>query len=150
MKQPKCWKASPLWRHYLGPSRNLSSPTKDCVPQEKFTRGKFTLKSLYLGFIYCKYHKISWRFTVFSLWWDRTSACKGASSSHYQSIFDPPHLPTQPKHMYERGTDHNTPPPPTLYEQWVDSLTSHRLNEHSRVVRRGLRFVLLIREDLKV
>ena len=40
---------------------------------------------------------------------------------------------------------------PTLYEQRVGSLTSHvEMLNLEGIVRRGLRFIVLIREDLKV
>ena len=40
---------------------------------------------------------------------------------------------------------------PTLYEQRVGSLTSHvEILNMEGIVRRGLRFIVLIREDLKV
>ena len=40
----------------------------------------------------------SWRFTTLSLGWDQTSACKGASGSRYQSIYDLTH------HIHEGQT----------------------------------------------
>ena len=39
---------------------------------------------------------------------------------------------------------------PTLFEQCLSSLTSHILLNMEGIVRRGLRFIVLIREDLKV
>ena len=41
---------------------------------------------------------LSWRFTTFSLGWDRTSASQGVSGSRYQSIFDL----TNPHHGHPR------------------------------------------------
>ena len=43
----------------------------------------------------------------------------------------------QPQHL-----DH-----PTLMEQCVSSLTSHRIINNQGIVRRGLRFIVLIQED---
>ena len=85
-----------------------------------------------------------------SVGWDRTSACKG---SCYQSIFwsHPPIQPTQEcarqmKSETEIG-DHTGHYVPYSFQTVCGfGLTSHRLLGRS-VVRRDLRFIVLIRED---
>ena len=51
----------------LTPHPSLTYPTP------KFTYLRFMVYGL--GFIYRAYHKVSWRFRILSLEWDRTSAC---------------------------------------------------------------------------
>ena len=61
------------------------------------------------------------------------------------------HLPTQPWEYTHK--DQTTTPgttSPTLCEQWVGSLTSHRVILQTRVVRRGLRFIVLIYNHLQM
>ncbi len=61
-----------------------------------------------------------------SIEWDRTSACEGASSCRYQSMFDLTHPPNPcMKCEMKLEIDHNTGNyVPTLFDKCVGSLTS--------------------------
>ena len=71
--------------------------------------------------------------------WDRTSTYTGAASSRYQSISD------LNQYMNEMRPDHN----PGNSMPYSIRIVCGFFTPH-RVVRRGLRFIVLIREDLKV
>ena len=58
--------------------------------------------------------------------------------------------PTQ-KEQHKGQAQHRETSRPTLFEKCVDSLTSHiELINMEGIVSRDLRFIVLIREDLKV
>ena len=59
------------------------------------------------------YIKVSWRFTILLIGWDRTLACKGTSGCHYQSIFDLTHPPNP---CMERQTTTPRTAFPTLWQ----------------------------------
>ena len=71
---------------------------------------------------------------------------EGASGCRFSPYVISPNPPTQTNPHKDQTTTPGTTSP-TLCEQWVGSLTSHRELLQTRVVRRDLRFVVLIRED---
>ena len=71
-------------------------------------RDRITAKVIFWGDVFVDVAVVDLKVPI--LVWDRTSACKGASGSPYQSILDLSYPPIQSTYVCERKTDHHRHP----------------------------------------